>query len=957
MISALQKTSFICLLFILPIKGSAQQSIALPEIINFTKQAYNAGAQNWSIGQDARGIIYVANNDGLLTFDGAYWKKYPLPNLTIIRSILVTDNGRVYVGAQGEIGHFEPGEKGELLYHSLNTLIPENEKDFADVWDVVPYKGDIFFRAHKRILQLKDNKITAYSHPSWSFLGEVNGRLICKAFEKGLLLFQNQRWTPFLKNDIIPDEAQITSLVRLDESSALISTLTHGFYILKKDELTPFRTADMDRIAEKNPYHARVINDGQIAIATNLGGFVIINKEGKIIRELSRKDGLQTNNVLCTFIDRDQNIWLGLNSGIDFIAYNTNIKHIYPDYQERNAGHAAIIHRAQLYLGTPVGLFKAPVPEKGDISLGKGDFTLVPGTRGQVWNVSVINDQLMMGHNDGLFIVTENGARRLDGPSGVWNFFPLSNILPSPVFIAGTYNGINFYNYHNGNFSNPSVNTHFESARYVVIDNNIAWVAHPYKGLFKVTLNQGRNPSYKVFEDKHNILSLNRNHIFKIKNRIVLSNDNGFFEYNAHMDDFEESTFFKNIFSSTPVQYLVEDDTGNIWFVSNKRPGVVDFSGDSFQIVHFPELNDHIMGNGFEFVYPHDVQNVLIAGEEGFYHINYEQYKTRKKQAPLVLSMVSIIDKADGLLYGGFGEAVSAKIDHAGNSLHFGFSSPAFGERAGIEYSSFLEGQDRDWSVWSGKNERDFIQLSPGNYTFHVKTRSHEGWESDVVSYAFTILPPWYRTIPAYAAYLLLLILLILALERWQRKKLAAQQQKHEAERKQMEYLHQLELDRTEKEIIRLKNEKLESEIQHKNSELAATTLNLVQKGEMLAKVKEEFERLKKNDEVDKESEDYKKIIRILSDDRTKKDWEQFAVHFDKVHSDFLVSLKTSYPNLTPGELKLCAYLRLNLSSKEIAQIMNITIKSVELSRHRLRKKLQIQPDINLYNFLLNFHS
>jgi DNA-binding CsgD family transcriptional regulator len=170
-------------------------------------------------------------------------------------------------------------------------------------------------------------------------------------------------------------------------------------------------------------------------------------------------------------------------------------------------------------------------------------------------------------------------------------------------------------------------------------------------------------------------------------------------------------------------------------------------------------------------------------------------------------------------------------------------------------------------------------------------------------------------------------------------------------------YLHQLEIERSEKEIIRLRNEKLESEIHSKNSELASTTFNLIQKGEMLVKVKEQFVRMKKDSEIDKESDDYKKILKMLGEDKMKKNWEQFAVHFDKVHSDFLVSLKAVYPNLTPTELKLCAYLRLNLSSKEIAQITNITIKSVELSRYRLRKKLQIPPEENLFNFLLNFHS
>ena len=226
-----------------------------------------------------------------------------------------------------------------------------------------------------------------------------------------------------------------------------------------------------------------------------------------------------------------------------------------------------------------------------------------------------------------------------------------------------------------------------------------------------------------------------------------------------------------------------------------------------------------------------------------------------------------------------------------------------------------------------------------------------------------------------YLVYGALIGVCIYIIHQFQRKKFIRQQQRHEEERekleyvnklqkekfeeeqKQLTYLHQLELERHENEIIRLRNDKLESEIQVKNTELASTTLNLIQKGEMLAKVKEEFVRMNKGGEVDKDSEDYKKILKMLGEDKMKKNWEQFAVHFDKVHSDFLVSIKEAYPNLTPAELKLCAYLRLSLSSKEIAQIMNITIKSVELGRHRLRKKLKIRPDVNLFNFLLNFHS
>jgi DNA-binding CsgD family transcriptional regulator len=557
--------------------------------------------------------------------------------------------------------------------------------------------------------------------------------------------------------------------------------------------------------------------------------------------------------------------------------------------------------------------------------------------------------------------------------------------MPAPVILAGTYNGINFYNYQNGKFVNPSVHCHFESARYVAIENNIAWAAHPFKGLFKIQLNEGASPSYTFYRDRKNILSQkNQNHLFKVKSRIVLTNEKGFFEYNSKTDDFEPSSFFKNIFGSITAEYLREDKDGNIWFIENKRVGVVDFSGTKPQIVYFPELNNRIVSNGLEFIYPYNARNIFIAGEEGFYHLNYEQYKTVKTTTPILISTVAINNKTDSTIFGGYSNnsllngPVNSRvpnIHYPWNSIHFEFSSALYGKQASIEYSYYLEDFDKSWSPWSKKTDKEYTNLSPGTYTFKVKARTHEGKESAISSYQFTILPPWYRTWWAYLLYALITGSLIYSIYRWQKHKFSEQQRKHEEERKKLEYvnklqkekyeeeqkqllyLHQLEIERNENEIMRLRNEKLESEIQLKNTELASTTMNLIQQGEMLVKVKEEFIRMKKVHEMDKDSEDYKKIIRMLGENKVKKNWEQFAVHFDKVHSDFLVSLKDRYPNLTPSELKLCAYLRLNLSSKEIAQIMNITIKSVELARHRLRKKLGIEPQVNLFNFLLNFHS
>ena len=135
--------------------------------------------------------------------------------------------------------------------------------------------------------------------------------------------------------------------------------------------------------------------------------------------------------------------------------------------------------------------------------------------------------------------------------------------------------------------------------------------------------------------------------------------------------------------------------------------------------------------------------------------------------------------------------------------------------------------------------------------------------------------------------------------------------------------------------------------------------MHLVQKGELLANVKEEMGRLKKNGtNGDKPHDDLKKILRILDEEnKVDKDWDHFAVHFDRVHSNFLKTLKTKYPHLSTHELKLCAYLVMNLSSKEIARLMNISVRGVEISRYRLRKKFHLPTETNLFDFLLQFSS
>lgn len=267
------------------------------------------------------------------------------------------------------------------------------------------------------------------------------------------------------------------------------------------------------------------------------------------------------------------------------------------------------------------------------------------------------------------------------------------------------------------------------------------------------------------------------------------------------------------------------------------------------------------------------------------------------------------------------------KLPVSSNSFHFKFSAPVFGIKDNIEYSYQLEGYNKRWSDWSAKTEKDFTNLPQGTYTFSVKARDNLGNESAAASYSFVILPAWYNSNWAYIFYVVLFLLVVYFLNRWQLRKLQLQQEKFEEEQKRQKYIYQLELEKNEKEIIQLQNEKLANEIIFKSKELVDANMHLVERSDALMKVKEELQKLYKKSG---ENHDIKKTLNLLKDiEKNNSNWEQFATHFDEVNNNFLNKLKQKFPLLSKTDLKVCAYLQLNLSSKEIAQLMNISVRGV----------------------------
>ena len=952
------------LLLCIPFWASGQNTIGLPDIINYSKKDYGTGLQNWDIKQDKNGIIYFANNEGLLSFDGNTWKLYSLPNKTIVRSVEIGFDGRIYTGGQDELGYFSPAINGQLEYHSLTNLLAAKDKTFGDVWDIVTLNKNVFFRTNSKIFKLTNQSIAAFNAPSdWLFMNTSNGILYAHDSKAGLLYFNNDAFQPVSNNNPLPQNEPVTGILSLSRDSSLLITLRNGIYLMANGNIVQQPGKNNQYFGTARIYAATYVNKDLIALATNNKGVIIIDKNGNIIQSFTTNEGLQNNNILSIFLDQQQNLWLGLDNGIDLVAYNSAVKFIKPTLQN-GSGYTALVYKSNLFMGTTNGLYSIPIEASvKDLSYTRGAFTAVKNAQGQTWTLSDINDHLLMGHHDGGFEIKDNTAIPLSTNGGYWKFSPLSSTFPSQRMVAGNYKGLTFFNYINGRFIQSADLPDFtESSRFVAIDQqkNI-WVSHPYHGVFKISPVDSIHYTYKKGKGLPSDLN---NHVYKLKNEIVVGTENGIYTYNPAKDAFEPSVYYKKILGNQSIRYVQEDPVGNIWFFHEKNLGVIDLSGKEPAVIYLPELNNKLL-SGFEFIYPLNDQNIFIGGEKGFLHINYEKYKKTIIQLNVQVRNVRAVSDRDSLIFGGYFSAVNdpqqqsknnlPRIKHGLRILHFEYSSSLLGYQSNLEYSYRLKDFDNNWSAWTKRTEKEYTNLPAGNFSFEVKVRNNLGSESPVSSFSFVVLPPWYFSTIAKIIFLLLFIGANYILFRWLKNKFTKQQQKHDEEQRRLSYIHELELNKTASELVTLRNEKLEAEIHFKNSELASSAMHLVKKGELLTKVKSELGAAMKSVDQPKALGDLKKLVKSLSEDESMdQEWDHFAKHFDKVHSNFVVELKEKHPTITPNEIKLCAYLRMNLSTKEIAQLMNISVRGVEISRYRLRKKLQLPAAMSLFDYLIN---
>ncbi|MBT1688981.1 ligand-binding sensor domain-containing protein [Dawidia soli] len=933
----------------------------LPYIRHYSRQDYGSSPFNWGIVQDRRGVVYVANNYNLLQFDGNTWRSTPLPNRTVVRSLALDKNGTVYYGGQADFGYLQPDARGELSFVSLKSYIKPREQAFADVWKILVTEQGVVFCTSAGLYTWQHDSVRFFRlDPEAAGLTSyfyVSRRLFVCRQRQGIAEFKDHELVTVPHSETLA-RYNVTGMLPAAGNRMLVATQQHGLFMYDGySSFTPWSPESAPFFRNNTVVSAAAIPGGYI-LGSSHHGMLMLGDDGTPRLHLHRDNGLQHNGIEYIYPDNNGNLWLALRDGIDYVEINSPFTRLSTASGLAGAGFTSWIEDGTVYLGTSEGLYYKPWAPANPLT--PSPFRLVEGTAGQTYNLQKIGNTLLLTHNNGLYTVRGTTAQRGEGPAGAWLVQPLAK---RPGYIlCGAYDGLRLYRLVDGK---PTflwkIRGFDESSR--VIEQDAAgnlWVAHGYLGLYRITLTDDLRQVRDVqfYNARNGFPSNVFINVFQVNHELVFTGQRGIYSYDAARDTFvPHATLVEAIGAAGHTRKLVEDREGNIWFASGDDLGILrKRNGQHYESTRtiFNKLQRRLVG-GFEHIAPYSTRHVIIGTDDGFVHFDPAFVFDTDHTFATLIRGVTLAAGGDSLLSGGWQPDTKVSVGdtpelpYARNALRFSFSATSYEDPGHVQYQYILDGYDTQWSPWTKHTTQTYTDLPEGRYTFRVKSMDLYRRAGSEAVYAFVVLPPWYRTYWAYAGYLVAIGLFV----RWAYRSLRHTRLKT---LRLQEVTHQEAVLRAEKEIIKLNHEKLEHALAHKNQELASSAMHIVHSFETLQKVKSDLYTALEAVQDPEARGHLKRILRAIAGELTLENkWEQFEHHFNHIHQDFLARLRRDYPGLTHNDIKLISYLKLNLATKEIAPLLNLTIRGVEASRYRIRKKMNLDPHINLTDFIMRY--
>jgi AraC family chitin signaling transcriptional activator len=922
------------LLFLLiTIKATAQE---LPPISTYTKKDYKAENQNWAISQAENKFIYVANNKGLLEFNGAIWKLYATPNETIMRSVK-SFKEKIYTGFYMDFGFWQKNDFGFLEYTSVvkneNVQMLEDEQ----IWEIFELDGWMIFKSLERIylynLETKKIKIIN-SEFRIHKLSKVDNVIYFQENNKGIYKIENGVPKLISNNKILKENIVVEFFKK--NGKLLILTQKLGFFYLEGNKLVNWEAPTENILKNVTVYKATLLKNKDFAIGTISDGYIYLDSNGEVNYQITQSLGLSNNTVLSILEDDESNIWLGLDNGINCINNASPFKIYNKKSDFIGSVYTSVVYKDYLYLGTNQGLFYREIDSEED-------FKLVDNTQGQTWSLTIIDDTLFCGHTSGTFLVNKNKSDLIFNKQGTW----IVKEINENILIQGCYDGLYVLEKKNNVWAERNKIEGFNnSSKYFAnYDTTNFLVNHEYKGVFKLTLDKEFTKVLSLKKENSVAKGLHSS-LINYQDKILYSSKNGVYLYDKVGHTFKRDSIYSQLISednyvSGELEY--DKSSNKLWSFSQENinyltPGKLS---DKPTVKSLP-ISALIpkATHGYENIIHLKNEKYLIGTYSGYVAVNLDKIKASKD--------FSIgINKVDNFILDEprFSKNLSKTNTFSSeeNNFEFFYSVPDYNKITSIKYQYQLRGQNKHWSVPSDAKSVLYKNIPYGSYTFKVRAIVGDKLSTNEAFFEFKIERPWYfsNTLISFYIFLFLLAFYLVHIvsKRYYKKQ---REELLENARKDSE-LKELE---SSQEIIKLNNEKLRNDIASKNRELATSTMSIIKKNEFLSSIKIEL--------IDGGTKSLPKVIKIIDKNlNNTDDWKMFQEAFNNADKKFLNKIKAKHPELTPNDLRLCAYLRLNLSSKEIAPLLNISPRSVEVKRYRLRKKMILPHDANLTHYIL----
>jgi len=944
-------------------------SAQIPTLRNFSPIEYNGGTQNWQIGEIRDNLMAFANNHGLIVFDGENWQIHPVANYTSVRSLAFDAKKLcVYAGASDEFGYFDINTATfNVEYHSLSKLLPANMRMFGEIWKIhlLP-SGEVLFQGRAHLFSLRQgNKLITLKTAGAIDNSALVGDRVYVSTKTGIYIYHGGKLSPLPGTGNLTGK-RVSGVVQYN-GKVMFVTMSDGLFIYDGHTATPFEL-DISPLLKDNNVFCAAAGKRYIGFGTIKNGLIVKDLQTGSNYYVNTNTGLQNNTVLSMSFDSLDNIWLGLDMGLSYVMLESSYGNLLGANNTIGTGYTSAISGNQLYMGTNQGLFSIPFPLQNSILPPKAQ--TVEGVVGQIWSLQNIDGTLLCGANDGAYIVGAGSVRRIDGLVGTWGFRKL-NDHPG-YLLTCDYDGLAVLKQEGGSITLHSrlSNFHEASGNFEQDSDGSIWLSHWHKGVwhFRLSDDMTRVENLEYYHNGAGLVVDDNNLVCKIDGRVYVSSVDGFHQYDERNRKLKHCDWMNNLFNTYgEALHVTQAPDGMIIAYKADYLAVAERQHNgkyqSRQVGYGNMVQQMQMGLGnIGFL---ENRQIVLNSNNGFF-VMRPQKKDAAKTNHVMVRRIYSTNTGDTLVYMRCPELVKEEVvlPHSLNSIRIEYVMPEYRGEKGVLYSCYLEGYEKEMSTMSHSSSKEYTKLEKGKYIFHVKARNLvDGTESES-QIVIRILPAWYETWWAYLLYIILIVTGVWALLRYMNlraeKELTKVKKEKERQMKEQQMEFHLAEEKKEKELAKLRSKQLEVELKHKSSELSDSAMNLVRKNDMLQAIDQNMEQLS---ESVRREETKARLVKKIGDIRKEikmhmnddDNWNKFEENFNLIYDNFSQKIMEAFPQLKKSDLKLCVYLRMGLSSKEMASLLNTSVRSIETARYRLRKKLDIDTGSNLTDFIQGF--